>query len=487
MFSVDPLITTFVCYITVIALIGLIAYFVTRNVSDYVLGGRRLSAPLTALGSGASDMSGWLMLGLPGAVYVNGLNQVWMLVGLIVGAYCNWRLIARRLRVYTERVGDAQTIPAYFHHRFADNSKLLGRVSAAVILVFFTVYAASGFVACAMLFKLLFGISYHQGLLIGWLVIVLYSTIGGFLAVSWIDFLQGSLMFVALLVVPAYTAHHLGSWVDVYHIVQQHSVTLTQFTYDIHSLSLLSLLAWGLGYFGQPHILVRFMAIRDPDELSSARWICMSWMSLALLGAVLTGFSAIAFFTQTPLAKPESAFLELAKALFNPWITGVLLAAVLSAIMSTIAAQLLAAGSAAAVDYYAWIRTRASGKEMMVVARVSVLIISGIAAYLSLNPETTILNLVAYAWSGIGAAFGPLILISLYWPRMTRLSALVGMLVGAIAVIIWSKLAFLGGIFELYSLLPGFILSSIAIIITSLVSKPPYPATIQAFQDAVSR
>lgn len=459
----------------------------TRNLADFLLGGRSLGGAMAALGAGASDMSGWLLLGLPGAVYTLGLQEIWLPIGLSIGAYLNWQFVAKRLRVYSEIANNSLTIPAYFDNRFRDTSGILRVVTASAVLIFFTFYAAAGFVGGALLFQSALGINYTTALWIAGILLVGYTAIGGFLAVSWTDFFQGSLMFFALLLVPLVTLSDLnGHWDAAITNIQNINPQLTDVFANISFLTICSLLAWGLGYFGQPHILVRFMATKSAKEIPKARFICMTWMILSLYGAVFTGFIGIAYFSTTPLTDPESVFLILAQSLFSPWIAGILLAAVLSAIMSTIAAQLLASSSAVTEDFYhRFLRKKAGAKESILISRLTVIIVALMAIGLAYNPESSILNLVAYAWAGLGAAFGPVMLFSLFWRRMTRNAAVAGIILGGASVIIWKQLYAWGGLFTLYEIIPGFILASVAIIVVSLLDKKPAPEIEAEFTQVV--
>ena len=481
----NSLMIIFGLYICVIFSIGYSAVHRNKTLSDYVLGGRSLSGPVAALGAGASDMGSWLLLALPGAFLVHGMNQIWLPIGLSIGAFLNWQLVAKRLRIYTDIAGDSLTVPSFFHNRFEDKSHILKTLTAFVVLVFFTFYASASFVSIGLLFHTMFGLTYLTALGLGGGVILLYTIVGGFLAISWIDFFQGSLVFVALLTVPMvtlYSLHGLHPTMDM--IQSQGSHFLSAFS-DITVVGILSLLAWGLGYFGQPHILVRFMAVKSPKAMPQAQFICMTWMIVSLFGAIFTGFFSIAYFAKLPLTNAETAFLYLAQDLFNPWITGVLLAAVLSVNMSTTSAQLLASSSAITEDLYrTFLRRKASEKELVLMGRIGVIIVGAIAFYLARDPyNDSILNLVAHAWAGLGASFGPVILISLFWSRMTRNGAFAGMLIGALTVIIWPKMPMVK---EMYELLPGFVFSSIAIFGVSLLDKKP-SAKIRAQFDQVTK
>ncbi len=484
----SALVIVFVLYIVIIFGLAVCSYFYTKNLHDYMLGGRSLSGPIAALGAGASDMSSWLLLALPGTVMLNGLNQIWLPIGLALGAYLNWQFVARRLRVYTEMANDSITIPSYFENRFGDKTGLLRLLSAIVILIFFTFYTASGFVAGGLLFGSTFQIDYSTGLYITAFIILVYTCIGGFLAISWVDFFQGSLMFIALIIVPIAVWVHIGSLSDALTIVSQQSSVYLNVFKDTTLVGVISLFAWGLGYFGQPHILVRFMATKTAKSVPQAQFICMTWMCIALLGAVFTGLLGIAYFAPNMLQNPETVFVLLSQMLFDPWVAGALLAAVLSATMSTASAQLLASSSAVVEDFYhKFIRPYATVNEMLIVSRIVVLMIAIIAMLFALNPKNSILNLVGYAWAGLGASFGPIIILSLYWRRMNLVGAFAGIVVGALTVIIWPYLKFLGGFFELYELLPGFIFACVAIVVASLMSKIPNQLILEQYSQTKER
>jgi sodium/proline symporter len=473
--------TTFIVYLIGMLAIGVIAYKLTSNLSDYVLGGRRLGPGVAALSAGASDMSSWLLLGLPGAVYVSGgMNQIWIAVGLTVGAYLNWQFVAGRLRSYTEVANDSITIPDFFENRFKDTSKSLRVISALVILLFFTFYTSSGMVGGAKLFEASFGLSYNQALWIGAIVIISYTFLGGFLAVSWTDFIQGILMFLALIVVPIVAVSKLGGWSETVNTVGEIDPTYLDAFTGMTGIGIISLLAWGLGYFGQPHILTRFMALRSVKDVPKARLIGMVWMVFGLFGAVFTGFAGIAYFAGSPLADGEQVFIMFTDVLFNPWVSGILLAAILAAIMSTIDSQLLVSSSAVAEDFYkAILKKDASEKELVWVGRISVGVIALIAILLAMNPDSSVLDLVSYAWAGFGAAFGPVIILSLFWKRMNRWGALAGMITGAITVVVWSNIGS-----DLYEIVPGFIISTIAVFVVSLVTAPPSQEILDEFEKA---
>ena len=482
-----PTLITFVIYIAAMLLIGFAAYRATRDFSDYILGGRSLGSFVTALSAGASDMSGWLLMGLPGAVFVAGLSESWIAIGLIVGAWLNWLLVAGRLRVHTEHNHNALTLPDYFTHRFEDDSRILRILSALVILVFFTIYCASGVVAGARLFESTFGVPYPIALWIGAAATILYVFIGGFLAVSWTDTVQASLMIFALLVTPLFVLLALGDFGAAMDSIEAADPSHFDMFRELSFVAIVSLLGWGLGYFGQPHILVRFMAADSVRSIPAARRIGMSWMILCLAGAVAVGFFGIAYFAAHPgqaaavSQNGERVFLELAKILFNPWFAGVILSGVLAAVMSTLSCQLLVSSSALTEDFYkAFLRRNASQRELVWVGRAMVLLIALVALGIASNPESKVLGLVSYAWAGFGAAFGPVVLMSLLWKRMTRNGALAGMLVGALTVVIWKQFIGLG----LYEIIPGFLLASLAILVVSLLDREPSASIRQRFDVA---
>ncbi|QLE85039.1 sodium/proline symporter PutP [Shewanella sp. Scap07] len=463
-----PILITFVGYLVLMMAIGLWAYKATDSVDDYILGGRGMGPAVTALSVGASDMSGWLLLGLPGAVYLGGLGEAWIGIGLVMGAYLNWLFVARRLRVYTEFTDNALTLPDFFEKRFKDNKGLLKLVSAVTILIFFTFYASSGMVGGAILFEKVFGLDYTLALIIGSTIIVAYTFVGGFFAVSWTDFFQGCLMLIALLIVPVV----IFSQPETQHGLDNIDPAMLQFfSSNTTAIGLISLLAWGLGYFGQPHILSRFMAIKSANDITVSRRIAMSWMVVALIGALATGIAGSLYFASEPLTNPETVFIHLAHAAFNPWIGGLLIAAILSAIMSTIDSQLLVCSSVITEDFYKkWLRPAASSQELMLVGRIGVVAIAIIAGIIALNPESSVLGLVSYAWAGFGAAFGPVVLLALFWQDYSRNGAVTTIIVGALTVVIWKQLE--GGIFDLYEIVPGFLFATLSGVIVSKLSTP---------------
>ncbi|WP_180007829.1 MULTISPECIES: sodium/proline symporter PutP [unclassified Acinetobacter] len=489
MSHLNPTLVTFIFYILAMLAIGLYAYRATHNFDEYILGGRSLGSVVTALSAGASDMSGWLLMGLPGAIYLSGLSEAWIAIGLIIGAWLNWLIVAGRLRVHTEYQNNALTLPDYFTSRFADRKKILRIISAVVILVFFAIYCASGMVAGARLFESLFGWNYTTALWIGAIATISYVCIGGFLAISWTDTFQAGLMIFALLITPIIAYLALGdNSQNLAAVLETARPQASNLFEGLSTVAILSSMAWGLGYFGQPHILVRFMAADSVKTIPNARRIGMTWMILCLGGAVAAGYIGIAYFqvhselASVVNANPETVFMELTKILFNPWIAGIILAAILAAVMSTLSCQLLVCSTTLTEDLYkGFIRKNASQKELVWIGRAMVLAIAVFAITFAMNPASKVLGLVAYAWAGFGAAFGPLIILSLLWKRMTLNGAIIGMIVGAVTVIVWKN--YLGHL-GLYEIIPGFIFSAISIVVVSLLGKAPEADVVERFEKA---
>jgi sodium/proline symporter len=460
---------TMVLYMAACLGLGFVAWRRTRSLGDYLLGGRSLGSWVTALSAQASDMSGWLMMGLPGLAYASGLDAAWVALGLLLGTYLNWRWVAARLRRETEAHGDALTLPDYLERRFDDRTRRLRSLTALFILIFFTFYTSSGFVASGRLFQQLFGGGYVTAMITGSVVMVLYTFFGGFLAVSWSDVLQGTLMFVALILVALIGVHLAGGWGGMTTALAARDPTLLdpwlgEQSQPLGALGVTSLLAWGLGYPGQPHILARFMAARSADAIPVSRRVAMVWVTISLAAAVvvgLTGRLALA----PPLVGPESeqVFILMSVRLFHPALAGLCMAAIMAAVMSTASAQLLVASSAFAGDLYqGLVRPAASPRELLWVGRLAVLAIAVVAFGIALDPQSRVFALVAWAWAGFGAAFGPTIVLSLYWPRMTRNGAIAGILVGGATVILWKQGS--GGLFALYEMVPGVLFSALAIV-----------------------
>lgn len=474
--------------------IGYWSYKKTSDLSDYMLGGRGLGPAVTALSAGASDMSGWMLMGIPGAMYVTGLSSIWIAVGLVIGAYFNYLIVAPRLRTYTEVANDSITLPDFFENRFNDKRHLLRVVSSIVIIVFFTLYTSSGIVAGGKLFESSFGLNYEVGLYVTAGVVVLYTMFGGFLAVSLTDFVQGCIMFVALVLVPFVVISDIGGVQAMNDVI--HSIDAEKFNMfnGVSALAIISAMAWGLGYFGQPHIIVRFMAIRSVKDLPAARRIGMTWMIVSICGAMATGFAGIAYVakTGTELTDPETIFVLFSQVLFHPLISGFLLAAILAAIMSTISSQLLVTSSSLTGDFYqAFLNKDATDKQLVFVGRLSVLLVAIVAISLAYDRNSSILSLVSNAWAGFGAAFGPLVILSLYWKKMNKQGALAGMLTGAITVLIWiyAPITVGGELLSsvMYEIVPGFILSTIAIVVVSNFTAAPDESVEKMFDEMIEQ
>lgn len=455
----------FAVYLLTVLIIGLYGYRRTRDIADYLLGGRRLGRWAAALSAGASDMSGWLLLGLPGYAYLAGFEAGWIALGLFIGTYLNWVMIAGRLRSASEAADNALTLPEFLERRFGDRSHALRLLCAVMILVFFLFYTSAGLVAAGKLFESVFGLPYVWAVCAGTLAVLLYTLFGGFLAVAWTDLLQGLLMLTALVAVTLFALARLGGWDGLVSNLQQVNPALADLWQDRHGeplglLAIASLLGWGLGYFGQPHIQVRFMAIRTRALIGPARRIAITWTALCMAAALLIGWAGHGLIAEALTASDsEKVFIILVELLFHPAVAGLCLAAILAAIMSTVDSQLLVASSALTEDLYRLLPRSAlppSG-QLVWIGRTGVLAIALLALWLALDPDRQVLDLVAHAWAGFGAAFGPTLLLALYWQRMNGMSAVTGVLVGGLTVLIWPRLD--GGWFELYELVPGFCLS----------------------------
>ncbi len=481
------IIATFIAYLIVMLMIGVYAYKRTVNSSDYFLGGRSLGPWPAALSAGASDMSGWLLLGLPGYAYSSGLESLWLAGGLLLGTWANWKICAKRLRTFSITTNDALTLPEFLSRRFNDKSKWVQSLSAFFILLFFLFYTSSGLVAGGKLFETVFGLDYVWAVTIGTICVVSYTLFGGFLAVSWTDLVQGLLMAAALMIVPV--AAMEGGLAQLTTGLEAKNPELLTIWNDIKgqplsAVAIISLLAWGLGYFGQPHILARFKATRSNADLGTARRIAVVWTGLSMCGAILVGLVGLLYVDNQlagELADAEKIFMVLVNAIFNPVIAGILLAAILAAIMSTADSQLLVSSSALAEDFYKQaFKPSASTKEVVLVGRLAVIGLSLVALFLAMDPDSTVLGLVSYAWAGFGAAFGPAIILSLYWQRMNRNGALAGILIGGLTIVVWKQLS--GGIFDIYEIVPGVILATLGIVVVSIMSDEPEPAVLTQFE-----
>ncbi|MDY0064855.1 MAG: sodium/proline symporter PutP [Steroidobacteraceae bacterium] len=465
---------TMVLYMSVCLGLGWLAWRRTHSLADFILGGRSLGSWVTALSAQATDMSGWLLMGLPGLAYASGLDAAWMAGGLVIGTWANWRFVAAPLRARTEALQNSLTLPDYFEHRFGDASRMLRTLTALLILVFFIFYTSSGFVAAGKLFQTLFDIEYAWAMFWGSIVMLAYTFFGGFLAVSWSDVLQGTLMFVALVLVALLGLALTGGVEETLNgVAARNAALLDPGAGDaaLGAIGVISLLAWGLGYPGQPHVLARFMAVKSPEHLKVARRVAMSWVVVVLLAAIIVGLTGVLALRE-PLTggDVEKVFILMATTFLHPVLAGVCLSGILAAVMSTAAAQLLVASSAFAQDLYkGLLRPTSAGKELLWVGRAAVLAVAVIAFMIALDPESKVLDLVAWAWAGFGSAFGPAIVLSLYWPRMTRNGALAGMLVGGLTVMLWRRGE--GEIFQLYEMAPGVLFATLAIWVVSALEN----------------
>lgn len=473
-------------YMIAMLVIGWYAFRKTSNLTDYMLGGRSLGPAVTALSAGAADMSGWLLMGLPGAIYASGLIEAWIAIGLTVGAYLNWLFVAPRLRMYTQVSNDSITIPSYLDNRLKDKTKLLRIASGLIILVFFTFYVSSGMVAGGVFFESSFGYNYHTGLLLTSGVVIAYTLFGGFLAVSYTDFIQGLVMFFALIIVPIFGLFLTGGISESAASIREVNPKFLSLFSGATVAGVISTVAWGLGYFGQPHIIVRFMAIKSVKETKQARRIGIGWMFLSLFGAIATALVGIAYYHQNGLTlkNPETVFIALGQILFHPFIAGIMLAAILAAIMSTISSQLIVTSSALVEDIYkAVFKTNASDKQYVFLGRMAVLLVSVLAMYLAWEQDNKILDLVSFAWAGFGAAFGPVILLTLYWKKITNWGALAGMITGAATAYIWGSNEDLHK--DMYEIVPGFIICLVVAVIVSLITYKPNPEIEDEFDRTI--
>jgi len=459
-----PTLITFIAYFIVLLGIGFCFYRKSASITDYLLGGRRMGSWVTALSAQASDMSGWLLMGLPGAIYLSGMGKTWIPIGLFIGTVLNWKLVSTRLRIYTQKTNSI-TLPCFLEARFRDPTGLIRVISVVITLGFFAIYASSGLVASGLLFESSFGVSFNKAVIIGGLIIVAYTFLGGFLAVCWTDFLQGTLMVVAIVVVPAIAYHAVGGAAEIEKAIDLKKVSLSLMpqgaSLPVAVCMIVSGIAWGLGYFGQPHILVRFMGIDSPAKLRKSGAIAIAWVFVSLTGAVAVGLIGIAMFEKLRDKEEQKVFIYMIDKLFNPWIGGILLAAILSAIMSTIDSQLLVSSSALSQDVYRkTLRKGASQKEIVWVGRGCVIVTFIVALVIALVCDSTVLAIVAFAWGGLGAAFGPLVLFALFSRKTSWQSALAGMTIGTAVLVSW-KLAGLGG--KMYEIVPGFAANSLTI------------------------
>ncbi len=497
---------SFVGYLFVMLWIGFFFSKKQSNLGDYYLGGRKMNKWVVALSAQASDMSGWLLMGLPGALYLGGFSEAWIGIGLLIGTYLNWKIVAQRLRRYSQVCGDSITIPDFICNRFRDKTGASRVIAAVIILVFFTFYTASGFVGAAKLFSTIFPISYSTALWIGAAVVVSYTLLGGYMAVCWTDFIQGSLMFVAIVLVPAIVICDAGGFaatVDSLNEINpflQSLFTNASTGKAVGFIGLASCMAWGLGYFGMPHILVRFMSINNPAEVKGSRRIAMTWVAISLGAATVIGLVFHLFLKQRGLTladvgnDPEKCFMVMINSIFSNGFAarvfaGVLLSAILAAIMSTADSQLLVSASSFTNDIYRRVKKSASNRELVMISRLAVAAVALVAAFMSMNQESdffkAVMKMVSFAWGGFGAAFGPLILLALFWRRVNLAGAVSGMVVGTVTCFVWKFV--LSGyaadypIFGLYELAPGFVLSFAVTVVVSLLTARPSAEMLAEF------
>jgi len=465
-----------IIYFTMLMYLGYRGFKKTKTYSDYIIGGRKLGPVVGALNVGASDMSSWLLMGLPGAFYLLGLNQIWMVLGLVLGSFASWTLLAKRLRKYTELRGDSLTISEFLENRFDDKSKILTIVTSVIIIFYFTIYIASGFVGGAKLFSQFLDISYQKALLISCIGIVSYALIGGFLAVSWADLFQGMLMLFVLIITPLVVFYKSDiSAIEYIEQIKAISPSHLDPFFNMNFLAIIGFLSWGFGYFGQPHIISKYMAIKDPEEIKIAKRICISWMSLSMIGAAVVGILGFVYFIKNPIKEPETVFIAITSEMFHPIFIGIFISAILAAIMSTINAQIIICCSALSQDFYRrFFRKKADNKEMLLVTRIFVVVVALVAVLIATNEHASVLGLVARAWAGLGAAIGPIMIFALFWKKTTKTGAIAGIVTGAFGALIFSKVSLFS-----YEMLPAFLLSSLVIVIFSLLTKKQIPHFVE--------
>jgi len=491
-----------ILYLVFVLLVGIKFSKGNKTTEDYYLGGRKLGPLVTAMSAEASDMSSWLLLGIPGLAYASGLaDPFWTSLGLGIGTYFNWLIVAKKLRRYSQINGSA-TIPSFFSNRFGDDKNILSLIAALVIIIFFVPYTASGFSACGKLFNSLFGVDYMVAMIIFALVIIAYTTLGGFLAASTTDLIQSVIMTIALATILFYGASQAGGWGAVFdnarglagyfNLNNMHSDTTGLIPYG--TLTKVSTMAWGLGYFGMPHILLRFMAIEKEEKLSISRRIASVWVFIAMFSAIIIGFVARAMTANGSLEvleDPETAIIKISALLsshgvLTACVAGLILAGILAATMSTADSQLLAAASSASDDIFGkMILKKQDNRLSMIVARAAVVVMSIIALFIASDPNSSVFQIVSFAWAGFGAAFGPLMLLALFWKRTNKYGALAGMISGGVMIFVWKFLVRpLGGLWNIYELLPGFIVSAIFIVVVSLLTPAPEGKVIEDFEKA---
>lgn len=494
---------TIIAYLIIVLGIGIYCSKRNNSVDDFYLGGRKLGPLVTAMSAEASDMSSWLLMGLPGVAYLSGIADAsWTAIGLAIGTYVNWLIVAKRIRCYSHVAGNSITIPDFFSRRYRDDKNILMCIAAIVIIIFFIPYTASGFAACGKLFSSLFGVDYVTAMIVSAIIILCYTTMGGFLAASTTDLIQSIIMSIALIVVLVFGIHSAGGldvvidnasklpgYLSMNHIYDAEAGVASSYGF----ITILSTLAWGLGYFGMPHILLRFMAIEDENKLKLSRRIASIWVVISLgvavfIGVIGYGMSKAGVIDVLTGSNSETIIVKIADALgkygiIPALIAGIILAGILASTMSTSDSQLLAASSSVSQNLFKGVfKIDLSEKKSLVIARISVIIISIIAVFIAFDPNSSVFNIVSFAWAGFGAAFGPVILFALFWRRSNKYGAIAGMLSGGVMVFVWKYLVRpLGGIVDIYELLPAFIVACIAIVVVSLLTEEPSEEIIQEF------
>jgi sodium/proline symporter len=479
-----PTLVTFIVYFVVLLGVGFYFYRKSVSIEDYLLGGRGMGAWVTALSAQASDMSGWLLMALPGAIYLGGMVNIWIAIGLFIGTVLNWKLISGRLRIYTQKTNTI-TLPCFFERRFGDPTGLLRVVSAIVILIFFTIYASAQLVGAGKLFESTFNVRYETAVVVGGVIIVAYTFLGGFLAVCWTDLFQGALMLVAIIIVPAAGYIDVGGIGAIEEAIEAENVwaSLIPEGGQAGVLVVISAMAWGLGYFGQPHILARFMSVKSVGKLTESMTIAVIWVFISLGGAIMVGFIGKIMFDNLSGGEEEKVFIYMIGKLFNPWVGGIMLAAILSAIMSTIDSQLLVSSSALTEDFYQKaIKKNATEREVILVGRMCVIVISIIALILALRPSDTILGLVAYAWGGFGAAFGPLVIFGLFSRETSWQAALAGMVMGTVVLVVWKQVGLSS---VMYEIVPGFTANCVTILLVNMIVSQKDEKVLKEYEEVV--
>lgn len=503
--TIIGLLAVIIIYLIAMVIIGFFCSSKNKDVSDFYLGGRKLGPIVTAMSAEASDMSSWLLMGLPGVAYLSGCADAgWTAIGLAIGTYLNWLIVAKRLRRYTAKANDSITLPEFFSNRYRDNSHALLAISAIIIVIFFIPYTASGFAACGKLFSTLFGIPYAPAMIVSAIIIVAYTALGGFLAASTTDLIQSIVMTIALIIVVIFGVNVAGGMDVVIANAQSLAGYLSMFqTHDpvsgssssYSALTIASTMAWGLGYFGMPHILLRFMGIEDENKLKLSRRIASVWVVISMAIAIFIGIMGYSMSKVGAIeilegsSQAETLIIKIAMLLSNHGplaivMAGLIFAGILACTMSTSDSQLLAASSSVSQNLlHDWLGIKLSEKASMLVARLTVVVIAVIGVFIAWDPDSSVFNIVSFAWAGFGASFGPVMLFALFWKRSNRNGALAGMLVGGVMVFVWKYLiAPLGGIFAIYELLPAFICSSIAIVVVSLLTAPPAKEIVDEFE-----